>query len=271
MKKHCFSLILFIFLSALPASPASADTQTAGRVIDITGNIKAVDAQGQKRKITMGSPLHMGDQITTGREEWLKLKFEDETLFTIGEKSEITIDEFVYLPADSNNKMNLAVKGSFRFLTGKMVKQKPESFRVNTSYAHIGVRGTQVAGNISKKKAFIVLEKPSDPKHDSGHAFLSATVNGRIEETHLTRFGFGSVVKIGEAPSPAFQVEEKDLKKITEKLEKPKNKSLLNPIDAFDTLADFTGIKDDSIIPDPPDGNDLHTNHGPPPQHHRDE
>lgn len=233
MRKF-FILLILIFIGSTPEIHADEPAQ-AGSIVDMAGRINARESSGQTRYLETGSPVYMGDSIKTGREEWLQLKFSDATLFTIGERSEIVIDEFLYEPAGHKGKIDIAVEGSFRFLTGKIVKQDPEKFQVNTTFGHIGVRGTQVIGNADKKETFIVLEKPDDPEHNSGHAILFNDTDGQRHETHLTEFDFGSRVGKDGIPSEAFKVPEKELKKLRKKLEKPAE-NMLDPFDTVDSL-----------------------------------
>ena len=69
--------------------------------------------------------IFMGDKIETGAEGQLQILLLDQTVFTLGSLSAITVDEFVYDPGNAGDKAGM-VKGIFRAVSGKMAQRKQE-------------------------------------------------------------------------------------------------------------------------------------------------
>ncbi|MDC0899374.1 FecR domain-containing protein, partial [Candidatus Pelagibacter sp.] len=68
----------------------------------------------------------------------------DETVLTLGQKSSITIDEFVYDPNTENGKISTSIAaGSVKVLSGKISQGNPEDLVVKTPAGSIGTRGTE--------------------------------------------------------------------------------------------------------------------------------
>ena len=54
------------------------------------------------------------------------------------------------------------LKGTFRFVTGLIAKKRPQSMSVETIVATIGIRGTNVIGEVDATSATIILLEPED-------------------------------------------------------------------------------------------------------------
>jgi hypothetical protein len=67
----------------------------------------------------------------------------DETVFAMGPKTEMLLDEFVYDPDTSASKVTARIiKGVFRFVTGKIARKKPSKAKVMLPVGTLGGRGT---------------------------------------------------------------------------------------------------------------------------------
>jgi len=75
------------------------------------------------------------------------IRLRDETEFTVGPASTVTLDQFVYDPATSAG--NMAIKlgvGTFRYVSGRMAK---DGVRIRSDIATIGVRGTTLGLSVA--------------------------------------------------------------------------------------------------------------------------
>ena len=80
--------------------------------------------------------VHTGD---AGRAD---LRFHDNSNLSVGPKSSVRLDKFVYDPNKSAGSVAVeATRGSFRFVTGS---QSKGSYQVKTPYGTLGVRGALV-------------------------------------------------------------------------------------------------------------------------------
>jgi len=148
MRGLTFFLIAASAIAGL-ATLATAQPQQAGVSAAVHGQVALARASQNVvgKRVKSGDPIFLGDAITSGKESGLQVMLLDETVFTIGPNSEISIDEFVYDPSTGSGKIAASVaKGAFRFITGKIARKRPEDMTVRLPTATIGIRGTIVAG-----------------------------------------------------------------------------------------------------------------------------
>ncbi len=97
---------------------------------------------GAAQTLTAGSQLFQNEVVATGAKSMAQLIFLDETSLSLGPKSEVRLDKFVFDPSGNAGSVVLnATQGVFRFITGS---QNPTKYRLDTAIASIGVRGTIV-------------------------------------------------------------------------------------------------------------------------------
>lgn len=91
-----------------------------------------------------GDPVYFGDEIIVEEQSKSQVLLLDETVLTLGQKSSITIDEFVYDPNTENGKISTSIAaGSVKVLSGKISQGNPEDLVVKTPAGSIGTRGTE--------------------------------------------------------------------------------------------------------------------------------
>jgi hypothetical protein len=130
------SLILLVIFS-MSGQVALA----AGALVEAIGGADAVSVQRSGKELTLkkGDSLEIGDEVVTGRNIAVDIRFDDKTLIRVG--------------ANSSYKLESESKGLFhRLLSGivrVLVPPSPDSkvgfdrFRMNTPEGTIGVRGTE--------------------------------------------------------------------------------------------------------------------------------
>ena len=150
-----------------------AITPIAGRVETVSGEVFAIRINGERVQLQAGDPVYQNDIIETGDKGSLKLKFIDDTLFSLGENAKLAIDQMVFDPNSETGETALSIlKGSFLFVSGKIAKTDPDDMVVVTPVATIGIRGTVVAGEVSPESGFnfsvidgaIAVEVPGNPE-----------------------------------------------------------------------------------------------------------
>lgn len=130
-----FVLIALIAVLSMPALPAAA--QEIGRVREVVLDAYGTPAARDRRPLYGRTKVSANETVDGGG---LHLRFLDRTDFHLGSKSVVILDEFVYDPATSAGKMVIRMsKGTFRFVSGKMVKS---GVAIRTPTALIGIRGT---------------------------------------------------------------------------------------------------------------------------------
>jgi hypothetical protein len=95
---------------------------------------------GQTHTLSTGSAVHSNELIRSGEDAVANLVFIDETKLSVGPRSEVRLDKFVYDPNKKTGTVVVrATKGAYRFVTGV---QDPRNYEIKTPYATLGVRGT---------------------------------------------------------------------------------------------------------------------------------
>jgi len=70
----------------------------------------------------------------------------DDTRVSLGPNSEMRVDRFVYAPAEGRLGIVLnVVHGVMAYVSGRIAKLAPDSIRLETPAAVMGVRGTTLA------------------------------------------------------------------------------------------------------------------------------
>lgn len=92
-----------------------------------------------------------GDLLGTEAEALLGVTFRDGTRLTLGPESRVSIDDYVFRPADGRFASVLRlVQGVIAYASGKLAELAPGAVRVETPVAALGIRfAAQVAGGES--------------------------------------------------------------------------------------------------------------------------
>jgi hypothetical protein len=129
------------WMSALLPAALFALHSTAVHAQETIGNATSVKPQAEANAQTLasGSAVHSRDLIHTGDSGTADLKFHDNSNLSVGPKSSVRLDKFVYDPNKSAGSVAVeATRGSFRFVTGS---QSKGSYQVKTPYGTLGIRG----------------------------------------------------------------------------------------------------------------------------------
>lgn len=121
-----------------------SQSMVVGRVAFLKGAASAKRGNREARKLTRGGPLYESDVIITGAGTYAILVFRDQSRFTLKPETEFKIEEYNYKSdeAEEDSSFFRLVRGGIRSLTGLMSQRNPESYRINTAVATIGIRGT---------------------------------------------------------------------------------------------------------------------------------
>lgn len=115
-----------------------------GRVAFLKGKVTGQEDGKAERTLTRGAPLYESDVITTAEGAYAILAFRDEGRITLTPGSRFKIEQYTFNSADpdSDSSFFRLMQGGMRALTGLMSKRSPESYKVRTAVATIGIRGT---------------------------------------------------------------------------------------------------------------------------------
>jgi len=138
-----FSIAVIAVL--LAAAPVQADQQTAaGRVKVVTGQafiVRGHDAIAAQP----GQIVFESDSLRTGEDGTIGVTLKDDTRVSLGPSSELRVDRFSYGAADGSLALVLkVVRGVTAYVSGRIAKLAPDSIRLETPSAIVGVRGTSL-------------------------------------------------------------------------------------------------------------------------------
>jgi hypothetical protein len=141
-KKNNWPVLLAWGMAALPLV-SLAGIEPIGYVKTVTGDAWVITA-GQRVKAQPGAAVLLGSQLKTAPAASLGVTFKDNTVMSFGPDTELTVDEYLYAPAQGQLKLGAKLgKGSLNYVSGVIAKLKPEAVAVTTPAGIIGVRGTQ--------------------------------------------------------------------------------------------------------------------------------
>ncbi len=123
-------LILFCFCTTVYGA------EKIGIVEEIKGTAEALRHEGII-KLNLKDPIFEKDILRTRANSQLKVKFDDGKIIILTEKTKVSIDNY------SNNKEFNTFRGGVRSIVEKL--RKDESYRIKTTTAVAGIRGTDFA------------------------------------------------------------------------------------------------------------------------------
>ena len=133
-------------LFVLMAEPAfSQQPVDIGRIKVVTGSAFIVRA-GALVPAQAGQAVFQADGLRTGAGGRVGITLRDDTRLSLGPNSEVRLDRFAYAPAESQVGLVLRiVRGVVAYVSGRIAKLSPDSIRLETPGAIVGVRGTTLA------------------------------------------------------------------------------------------------------------------------------
>ena len=130
-------------LAVLMALAGAAFAQAAGKVVLAVGDVVAVRGADRVR-LAAGAAVNSGDTVVTGAQSHAQIRFADNALVALKPDSEFRIEKFAYNGREDNANVAVfrLVRGGYRTLTGEIGRVNKEAYRVETTQATIGIRGT---------------------------------------------------------------------------------------------------------------------------------
>ena len=189
---------LFICCSVSYFALASERIGTIGIVIG------QADVVNRNIDLKIKENIYFGDVIRTGAQTNLQILFEDETVFTIGENTEIVINEFIYDPNQNNelNKISAEVmQGSLKVVTGLISKENPENLLITLPTGVLATRGTEVQALVKPGQNDVVVLLGPGPNNAAGERAGSVEVSNNQGSVFMDQqFSFTSIV-LNQPPS----------------------------------------------------------------------
>jgi len=188
--------IIILFLLTLNLVLASV-----GKLTAIRGDVTVLRETAQMSAF-VGMKLEEKDEIITKKASKAQMIFNDKTVITIGKNSSFSIKEYLYEPTSTKSKAKFgASRGFFKAITGAIGKINPDKFSIATKTSTIGIRGTHFFGMMDETSERIGCTQGAIVVEANG-------VSVDVLAGEITIFNLGDV------PTPARQIEAKDLNQL---------------------------------------------------------
>jgi hypothetical protein len=136
-------LFIFCFIITILLPCFAMGEEPIGKTKTGKGDVSVI-RNGKVIPVNIGDKLYPKDIIRTGAKSSVGIIFEDNTILSLGPKSEIVIDEYIFVPEKGMLSMIIRmIKGTAAYISGIIGRQSPESVKFQTPDATIGIRGTE--------------------------------------------------------------------------------------------------------------------------------
>ncbi|MFN0104948.1 MAG: FecR domain-containing protein [Bryobacteraceae bacterium] len=144
--------IFWVFSAALRCYAVDAlAAEPIGVVKTLSGTAWVVRA-GQPLPCGLNAHILAQDIIRTSGDGRVGILFSDGARVSLDPSSELKIDRFRFRPAQREFEMvMMLVRGVAAYVSGKVARFAPESVKMETPVAVIGLRGTQFAVSLDQK------------------------------------------------------------------------------------------------------------------------
>ena len=183
-----FFYILFFYLIFLVKSLSS-------EFIGVIG-VAVGDIYNQKNeKLLNGSKIFYGDTILANSKSNAQILFLDETVMTVGENTELTIDDFIYNPKTNDGNFVTNIKsGIVKTISGKISEKNPENLELKMPNGSLGVRGTEFVVSLNSQEESTVLLLGPGPNNTLGMVPGNIMLTDGVNTTEITNPGFQAVL-----------------------------------------------------------------------------
>ena len=142
--------IVLVAALALAGSALAADVG----LIKVSNGSVEIQRAGATIKAQVGTPVQVSDVLRTGADGSAGITFSDNSLVSIGPGTVFAIDKYQFDSTTHAGEFQGSLKqGRLAGISGKMVKQSPESMKIRTPSAVMGVRGTEFVVQVDEPVA----------------------------------------------------------------------------------------------------------------------
>ena len=140
-----------LLMALAAAFPVISYAAGAANVDFSVGSVTAVNSVGVQRPLSKGAEIGNGDTIRTGDGGRAQVRFSDGALVSLQPQTEFRIDNYQYSgKADESEKGFFSLlKGGLRTITGLVGRSNRDNYKVSTSVATIGIRGTEYTAGLN--------------------------------------------------------------------------------------------------------------------------
>ena len=143
-NSRCGAIVVILLLAAV--TPALCQAPSAAGRIKVASGSAFIVRESKSIPAQVGQVVFEADGLKTGADGRIGVTLQDDTRVSLGPGSEVRLDRFVYAPAEGRLGVVLKiVRGVAAYVSGQIAKLSPDSVRLETPAAIVGVRGTSLA------------------------------------------------------------------------------------------------------------------------------
>ncbi len=206
--KHVAGCLLAVALILIAQAALAAEVDPIGYVQATRGDVVAVNENAEVQQLTnkakvrpmyRNAALYQQDMIVTGAQSKAQLMFNDGTIFSVDESSQVRLEQFAYSFREKEGNILKFIfgPGLFRFLTGKLVDRTPKAFELATPLGTIGIRGTDggieapaadSAGHAAQMQEIVALEEAGPDAQQNAAALFQRGMGFKVDEEKVFHF-----------------------------------------------------------------------------------
>ena len=142
MTRCLFAVLVFLLAATTSARAQESAAVGAGRV-KVTSGEAFIVRDGKAIPAMTDAVVFEADVLRTGADGRLGVTLHDDTRVSLGPVSEVRLDRFSYASAEGGMQLVLKfMRGVAAYVSGRIAKISPDSIRLETPSAIVGVRGT---------------------------------------------------------------------------------------------------------------------------------
>lgn len=202
-----------------------------------------------------GHFVYPGDRLTTGSSGQLQVLLSDGTVFTLGNNTVFSIDNFTYDPVTGDGTILARLdRGTYRVVTGRIGEVHPGNISIAMPTGMVNLRGTIVAGESDGEEDTVVLLGPGAQKNSAdkqgSFAFIpkGAAVQTAEDEILVYKAGYAVTVDPDGNVSEPFEMSGRDFGQLVASLAKARGGTDEEDVNSDDDPEDLADAGDENNL-----------------------
>jgi hypothetical protein len=195
--------------AVIAVSFTSAAQADVARVDFAVGEVSALAPGGERRLLTKGAELRVGDTVSVGQGR-AQLRFADGAYMSLQPGTEFMIEQFRFDGKQDGSEtivMNL-VRGGLRTITGLIGRANRQNYRLRTDVATIGIRGTEFSVRYADAVEVFCAEGSIFVQNETGILPLNGGEGARIASAQALPTRTSEAPVLSPHASPVTHVDE---------------------------------------------------------------
>lgn len=137
---NCYGLEISDPLSQI-FSINEKNPQRIGLIVSLKGQA-LIERAGKKQLLEIKEPIYLGDKINTLPEAFVQIDFLDHSKISLHGNSDFSMSAYRFPDKEKSEYIGRISNGFLSFMAGQIGKIAPQNYKIETSSASIGIRGS---------------------------------------------------------------------------------------------------------------------------------